>query len=140
MRSTTPGGAEIAATSARPNLGEATKPRVNAKLERPGRRRVIDAATAILEKDYFDRHNAKKMAAALRAHEKNGDDDAVTDGRAFAALLTQQMREVSPDRHLTLDYSEAPLAQHPIGPTPEDLAGYRKAMKNQNCTFEGVAI
>ncbi|PYT96813.1 MAG: hypothetical protein DMG38_22355 [Acidobacteria bacterium] len=131
---------EIAATSSRPNHGAATKPRVNTKLDATERRRVIDAATAILEKDYFDHHNAKKMAAALRAHEKNGDDDAVTDGRAFAALLTPQMREVSPDRHLTLDYSEAPLAQHPIGPTPEDLAGYRKAMKNQNCTFEGVAI
>src|SRR5437588_630428 len=131
---------EIAATSSRPNHGAAPKPRVNAKLDATERRRVIDGAAAILEKDYFDRDNAKKMAAALRAHEKNGDDHAVTDGPAFAALLTQQMREVSPDRHLTLAYSEAPLAQHPIAPTPEDLAGYRKAMKNQHCTFEEVAI
>ena len=32
------------------------------------------------------------MAKALRAHEKNGDDNATTDGGAFAELLTRQMR------------------------------------------------
>jgi C-terminal processing protease CtpA/Prc len=80
------------------------------------------------------------MAAALRAHEKKGDDDKLTDGSAFAALLTQQMREVSPDRHLTLDYFEAPLPQHAAGLTTEAFMRYREAMKRQNCTFEKVEI
>lgn len=80
------------------------------------------------------------MANALRAHERNGDDDVATDGPTFAAMLTQQMREVNLDRHLTLDYSEAPLPQPPMEPTPEDLARYREAMKQQNCTFEKVEI
>jgi C-terminal processing protease CtpA/Prc len=64
----------------------------------------------------------------------------VTDGAAFAALLTRQLREVSPDRHLTLDYSQSPLPQHPAGETPEGLARYREAMQQQNCTFETVEI
>ena len=35
------------------------------------------------------------MADALLAHEKSGDDDAVTDGSTFADLLTRQMTDVS---------------------------------------------
>jgi len=80
------------------------------------------------------------MADALLAHEKSGDDDAETDGEAFAALLTRQMRDVSPDMHLVVVYSQAPLPQRLTGPTPEDLARYREAMEHENCTFEKVKI
>jgi len=110
------------------------------KLDAAERQRVIDTAVAILKKYYIERDDAQKMADALLAHQKSGDDDAVTDGAAFAALLTGQMRDVSPDRHLTLDYSQAPLPQHPTGQTPEGLARYREAMNQQNCTFEKIKI
>lgn len=111
-----------------------------ADLDAAERRRVIDAAGAILKKYYIDRENAQKIADSLLAHEKNGDDGAATDGAGFAALLTRQMREVSPDRHLTLDYSQAPLPPHPQEETPEGLASYRQAMREQNCTFEKVQV
>src|SRR6267143_6739273 len=110
------------------------------KMDAVERRRVIDAAVVILRKYYVERQNAQKMADALLAHEKRGDDDNVTDGDAFAALLTRQMRDVSPDRHLTLDYSQDPLPEHPAGETPEALARYSAAMKQLNCTFEKVEI
>jgi len=109
-------------------------------LDAAERRRVIEAAADILKKYYIDRDNAQKMADALLAHEKNGDDDAVTDGADFAALLTRQMRDVSPDKHLTLDYNRDPLPRHPAGQTPGDVARYRAAMKQQNCTIEKVDI
>jgi len=99
---------------------------------------VIDAAVAILRKYYYiERDTRQKMAGGLLAHEKNGDDDAVTDGAAFAALLTRQMRDLSLDRHLTLDYSQAPLPQHPTRQTPEGLARYREAMKQQTVHSKG---
>jgi len=120
--------------------GAASSLHAEVKLDATERHHVVEAAATILEKNYIDRDNAQKMANALRAHEKSGDDDAAADGAAFAALLTHQMREVSPDRHLTLDYSETPLPQHPLEPTPEDLARYREALKQQNCTFEKVEI
>jgi Peptidase family S41/N-terminal domain of Peptidase_S41 in eukaryotic IRBP len=104
------------------------------------RNRVIDAAVVILKKHYIDHENAQKMAEVLLAHEKNGDDDAATDGDAFAALLTRQMREVSPDRHLTLDYSPDLLPEHPDRESPEALARYNAVMKQQKCTFEKVEI
>jgi hypothetical protein len=131
---------EMASTPSQPGKGAAGTTYRSLKLDASERRRVIDAAVAILEKHYVDRDSARKMAAALRNHEKKGDDDKSADGLAFAALLTQQMREVSPDRHLTLDYFEEPLPQHPAAPTAEDFARYREVMKRQNCTFEEVEI
>ena len=111
-----------------------------ANLDLAERQRVIDAAIANLRQHYAYPDVAQKMADALLAHEKSGDDDAVTDGGAFANLLTKQMRDVSPDRHLVLVYSQDPLPQNPAGPTAQDLARYRKALEQQNCTFDKVEI
>jgi len=110
------------------------------KLDAEERQRVVDASAAILKKNYIDRDKAQKMADALLAHEKNGDDDAATDGADFAALLTRQMRAVSPDRHLTLVFSQDPLPRNPMGQTAEELIRYREIMKQQNCTFEKVEV
>jgi hypothetical protein len=104
------------------------------------RRRVVDGAAAIVKKYYIDRDKAQKMAGALLAHEKNGDDNAVKDGAGFAALLTRQMRDISPDRHLTMEFSQDPLPHKPMGQTAEELVRYREAMKQQNCTFERVEV
>jgi Peptidase family S41/N-terminal domain of Peptidase_S41 in eukaryotic IRBP len=111
-----------------------------AKLDAAERRRVVDRAAGTLERYYVDRDQARKMAAALRAHEKNGDDEAATNGPALAALLTRQMRRVSSDRHLTLEYSEPPLPPHPSEPTVEDFARYREALRQHHCSFEKVEI
>jgi len=111
----------------------------NAHLDREARQRLIDAAIANL-KHYFDADVAERTADALLAHEKNGDDDAATDGAAFADLLTRQMREASHDLHLEFVYSASPLPERPRVPTPEDRARYRELMEQENCTFEAVKI
>ena len=111
-----------------------------AHLKRAERERVIRGAVANLKKHYIDPVVAQKMADALVGHEKKGDDNAATDGRAFAELLTQQMRDVSHDRHLELLYSEAPLPELAPTATPAFEARYRKAMEQANCTFEPVKI
>jgi hypothetical protein len=110
------------------------------KMDAAERQRVIDAVIANLKRYYIDPDIARKAADALLAHEKSGDDDPVTDGRAFADLLTQQMRDVSHDTHLEVVYSQTPLPARSTGPTPERLARYRKAMEENNCTFEKVQI
>ena len=102
--------------------------------------RVIDGAIANLKRYYIDQHVAQKMAGALLAHEKNGDDDAAKDGESLAVLLTRQMRDVSHDLHLDLVYSRDPLPEHPMAETPESFARYRKAMEQENCTFEKVEV
>jgi len=104
------------------------------------RQRVIDGAIANLKQYYIDPDVAQKMADVLLAHEKSGDDEAVTDGEAFAALLTRQLRDASHDLHLEVVYSRDPLPDRPPGPTPEGFARYRAALEQQNCTLEKVEV
>jgi hypothetical protein len=109
-------------------------------LDSAERRRVIDAAVANLKGHYFDPDGAGKIAAVLLAHEKNGDYNAITDGRTFAAMLTRQMRDAGQDVDLTMEYSRARLPDHPPAQTPEDLARYRNFLEQNKCFFQRVEI
>jgi Peptidase family S41/N-terminal domain of Peptidase_S41 in eukaryotic IRBP len=104
------------------------------------RQRVVGAVIQNLKEQYVDPDVAQKMADALLAHEKNGDDNTVTDGEAFADRLTKRIRDVSHDMHLEVVYSHNPLPERSTGPSPERMADYRKAMEANNCTFEKVQI
>jgi Peptidase family S41/N-terminal domain of Peptidase_S41 in eukaryotic IRBP len=110
------------------------------QLDATERRRVIDAVIKNLKEHYTDPAIAEMMAQALLAHEKAGDYDALTDGAAFAALLTRQLRDVSHDMHLEVVYSQMPLPSRTTGPNPERSARYREAMQEDNCTFEEVEM
>lgn len=112
----------------------------NTKIEAAERHRVIEAAVADLTRYYVDPDVAQKMAAALRAHEKSGDDDAATDGRAFADLVTQQMQDVSHDKHVMMIYGAAIAPESPQPQSAADIAAYRKEMERTNCRFEIVSV
>jgi Peptidase family S41 len=120
--------------------GASQRPRAGPQVDAAERRRVIDGAIAELMEYYIYPDVGQKMADALLAHEKRGDDDAETDGQGFANLLTMQMREVSHDRHLGMDYRPEENSGSLTGPTAEELARYRSDMRRENCTFEKVAI
>lgn len=104
--------------------------------------RVVTSAAANLKQYYFNPAVGAQMSAALLAHEQRGDDDSATDGSAFANLLTRQIRDVSHDLHLDVMYSATPLPEprDAQGLSPADLARYRQAMQQQNCTFEKVEL
>jgi len=104
------------------------------------RKRIIAAVIANLKEYYVYPGVARKMAAALEAHEKNGDDETVSLGAPFANLLATQMRDVSRDKHLRLEYSLSPAPDYSQGPPPDAVARFRREMKQQNCTFEKVEI
>ena len=104
------------------------------------RHRVISGAAANLRQHYFDRGTAQQTADALLACEKRGDDDAATDGAAFADLLTRQMRDASHDMHLALEYSQRPLPEGPPPQTSDGMARLRHAMLQQNCMIRKVEI
>jgi hypothetical protein len=120
-----------------PRLPEALPPQLRHAAER---KRLLNAVIDNLKKHYVDPEIARKTADALLAHEKNGDDDKVTDRRAFADLLTKQLREVSHDMHLEVAYSREPWPDLRPEPTAEDLTRYRKALEQDNCTFKKVEI
>jgi len=120
-----------------PRLPEALSPQLQDAAER---KRLMNAVIDNLDKHYVDPEVARKTADTLLAHEKNGDDDKVTDRGAFADLLTKQLREGSHDMHLEVVYSREPLPDLRPEPTAEDLARYRRVLEQDNCTFKKVEI
>ena len=65
-------------------------------------RRSIREFEALLR---LSRSPPRRWRRSFEAHEANGDNDNVSDGDAFASLLTTQMRDVSHDQHLMVLYS-----------------------------------
>ena len=83
---------------------------------------------------------AQKMNAAMVAHQKSGEYDALTDGSAFAGRLTKDLRDVSHDRHLRVDYSPFKLPPDRDGPSAQDMERMKARMEHDNCGFEKVEI
>jgi retinol-binding protein 3 len=111
------------------------------KVDAATRTRVIDGAIAKLNELYVFPETAKKMEEAVRARQKKGEYDSVTDGEAFATMLTENFQEVSHDKHLRVDFSPAPMPERKEGPPDADArARYRKQMERMNCGFDKVEI
>jgi hypothetical protein len=103
------------------------------------RARVIDGAISKLNDTYVFPETAKRMADSVRARQKRGEYDAVTNGAAFAQLLTEHFQDVSRDRHLRVNFSPRALPENPsAGPTPEQVAQMRRQMEQMNCGFVKV--
>jgi Peptidase family S41/N-terminal domain of Peptidase_S41 in eukaryotic IRBP len=112
----------------------------SATLSDTERRQVIRAIAEDLKKYYVYPEVGQKMADAILAREAHGDYGGITDSKTFAVLLTNQMREVSRDLHLSVRYSAAPLQEDSDRPNVTELAQYRIDMERYNCMFETVKI
>jgi hypothetical protein len=111
------------------------------KIDAATRARVIDGAIAQLNESYVFPETAKKMGDLVKSKQKKGDYDSITDGGAFAKMLTDNFQEVSHDKHLNVDFSPAPMPKRPEGPPDADaIARYRKDMERMNCGFDKVEI
>lgn len=108
------------------------------KIDAAERSRVIDGAIARLNEFYVFPETAKKMEEALRAHQKKGDYDTVTDGEAFAVLLTTHLQDVSHDKHLRVNFPPAVLPEGDPGRNPDRDAEMRTQLERDNCAFEKV--
>ena len=110
-------------------------------LDAARRKGVIDGAIAQLKEYYIYPDGAQKMADAVLSHQKAGDYDAITDGNTFSARLTEDMRAVTHDRHLYLEYApyEIPEEQG-NAPSPEQEANFRKDLERENCGWEKVEV
>lgn len=103
------------------------------------RQRVIDGAAAMLNEFYVYPDAAKKMELGIRAHQKAGDYEAITNGDIFAEKLTADLREISHDKHLGVSFSPGVL---PKGPPPggPDLNAMRRQLERVNCGFEKAEV
>jgi hypothetical protein len=111
------------------------------KIDAATRARVIDGAIVQLSESYVSPESAKKMADAVKARQKRGEYDSVTDGDAFAKMLTDNFREVSHDKHLRVNFSPTSMPERPEGPPDANaVAQYHKQMERMNCGFDKVEI
>jgi hypothetical protein len=115
---------------------------LNVTLDAAMKARVIDGALAKLNEFYVSPELAKQTEVAIRARQQKGEFDSATSGSAFAAMLTADLRDVSHDKHLRVDFSPVPLPEQPqsVTPGPEALASMRRRMERSNCGFEKVEI
>src|SRR5262249_25832617 len=99
------------------------------------RQSAIEGVAAVLNEFYVFPETAKKMEEAIRARHKAGAYDSLTNGDDFAEKLTTDLREVSHDRHLGVNFSPAAL---PKGPPPggPDKDAMRRQMERMNCGFD----
>jgi len=112
----------------------------NVKVDSAERQRVIDGVAKNLKESYVYPDLAQKMEDAIRANQKRGDYDAITDPDSFATRLTHDLQAVSHDKHLGVNYSPVKLPPEGQKPSAEEEAQFRKMLEQTNCSFEKVEI
>src|SRR5438046_4092414 len=114
---------------------------LNFKIDAATRTRVIDGAIAQLNEFYVFPETAKKMGDAVKAKQKKGDYDSITDGDAFAKMLTDNFQEISNDKHLRLNFTRATTPDRHDGPhNDEHRARSRTHLGRLNCGFTRTKI
>lgn len=113
---------------------------LNFTLDAATRTQVINTALAELNEFYVSPGVATQMSDAIRARQKRGEYDSITDGDAFAMKLTGDLRDVSHDKHLRVDFSPVPLPKEMSAPDPQAEAEYRKQMARANCGFDKLEM
>ncbi len=112
---------------------------VNVALDSTLRRRVIEGVKADLKEYYVDGGLAKQMSDAIDTHQNAGEYDHITDGDAFAQQLTKDLRALSHDRHLRVDFSPFKMPERQK-PSPDDISRMQQQMKHGNCAFQKAEI
>ncbi len=84
-------------------------PEPTAKIDVAIRSEVINNLVKELTESYVFAETAQKMKDDLLNRLKNGEYDAINDAKAFAMKLTDDLRLISKDKHLHVDYSDKPL-------------------------------
>ncbi len=107
---------------------------VNVTLDASFRKRVIDGVNAGLAEFYVDAAVAREMQEALLAHQKAGEYESITDGDAFAERLTKDLRAVSHDKHLGVNFSPFKMPQRQT-PGPGDIAQMHQQMEHGQLRF-----
>ena len=70
---------------------------------------ILERLIASLHGHYVFADKAKAMAADLRARDVRGEYAQITSAQAFAKKLTQDLRSVTKDLHLSVQYSAQPF-------------------------------
>src|SRR5262249_50861615 len=95
------------------------------RIDAAGRAKVIDGAIAKLDSFYVFPDVAKRLADSLRTRRARGDYDTYANAISFSMKLNTDVRELSHDKHMGVNYSVRaipPRPAMPTAPSPEDSA------------------
>lgn len=109
------------------------------KLDAALRAKTIDEIAGELNQFYIDPPVAQRMGESLRAHEKNGDYNAITDGDEFASRLASDLLAVSHDKHLAIFYNPYKFATQPMALSFDEMTEERQAMA-RDCGIRKLEI
>jgi hypothetical protein len=113
----------------------------NVTMDAALRKKVMDGVAENLTESYIDADLAKQMVDAMRAHASKGEYDSITDGDVFAERLTTDLRAVSHDKHLGVNFTPFKAPPRKEGPpSPEEDARFHSQMDRMNCMFKKVEI
>jgi len=102
-------------------------------LDATARAGLIDRVAGILDDAYVFPETGKAMSAALRMREAGGEYRDMRDGEDFARKLTEDLREVSHDKHLEVRFS---FVVQPVESSPKHPEEESKRLAAVNCGFE----
>ena len=103
------------------------------------RREVIDGTIAKLKEAYIFPDVALKMEKAVRDRAARGEYNSITSGKELAKKLTDDFREVSRDKHLTVMAVAEGIPDMPVGkPSRDEMEKMRAKAARTNFGFEKV--
>jgi hypothetical protein len=98
------------------------------------RAELIGRVAGLIDEFYVFPEVAKKMTAALRKHGRRGDYDSIRYGQDLARKLTEDLREISRDKHAEVRFSF--VVQPPEGTPNKDPAKEARRLAAINCGFK----
>jgi hypothetical protein len=126
------------------DAGSAEAPPVRADLaiDASMRVEVIDGVAQRVEARYVFPDVAKRIASSLRSRAARSRYGGLTSAAALCESLTSELRAISKDRHLRVDYSvqarPMPKKGPDEAPTPEERAARRGDLAYENNGFRKV--
>lgn len=104
------------------------------------RSEVLEAAVTNMRAYYVFPEVAQAIERAVRERQRRGEYDRITSAAELANTLTAQLREITRDKHVSVNYSSKPLPVQKEGgkPSEEERQGLRNYGEALNYGFEKV--
>jgi retinol-binding protein 3 len=99
---------------------------------------LVEAIATKVEGEYVYPDIGKAMADAIRARGKTGEYDSISNGQQLAERLTTDLRAVSHDKHLRVDYRAEGAPDYSKEPSPEEIKTWREEAGKKNFGFNKV--
>jgi hypothetical protein len=118
---------------------QSTTPR---KLSPPERRAVIDTLLRLVDTRYVYPDLALKMTAYIKKRQQQHAYDTIVHGEALARILTEDLRSISRDGHLGLEYSadRIPVVADQGPPPQQVIDDFRRQGASDNFAFRKLEI